>query len=418
MEKIYMEKNQKQQSTFQQLFKKQLPKQLSVAMVFVALFSFLLIGITNVSYAAVTPIPEDEGLGESFTTAEIDSDTEIFGRGGTTSFPVFMYSTTDGYPIFCLERDIGFLPNVELTKSEAITDSGLLYIMANTFPHKYFKDASGQNFPDEVQTWLTQATIWQYLYETGVDNNTGTDSSNTSTNIAAIQTVTSIDWTNADHTATEGTCYVNGCDADDASTATFYETYIAPLVAEAKQADVSANGRMMMSIANQEISVTNDEKYYQTAKVTVSNTEPDQLVAGSVQVSIASAPKGTVLVDLEGNELGDTTTELEFYVRIPVDAVTEENKVVQLSATGTFRGYEGYYYRGSDQDGTQAQTVSSVYTTDVPSSFGLEIPINYTPEVPDTGMSLAQSVYFVGLVVLLCGLGIIYANAKPKTKQQ
>ena len=411
MEKIYMEKNQKQQSTFQQLFKKQLPKQLSVAMVFVALFSFLLIGITNVSYAAVTPIPEDEGLGESFTTAE--PGTEIFGRGGTTSFPVFMYSTTGGYPIFCLERDIGFLSNTELTKSEAITDSGLLYIMANTFPHEYFKDSDGVDFPDEVQTWLTQATIWQYLYETGDVNNDSTDdSASTSANIEAIKSVTYLEW------GSDNTCYADGCDPEDASGKTFYDVYIAPLVAEAKQADVSANGRMMMSIANQEISVTNDEKYYQTAKVTVSNTEPDQLVAGSVQVSIASAPKGTVLVDLEGNELGDTTTELEFYVRIPVDAVTEENKVVQLSATGTFRGYEGYYYRGSDQDGTQAQTVSSVYTTDVPSSFGLEIPINYTPEVPDTGMSLAQSVYFVGLVVLLCGLGIIYANAKPKTKQQ
>ena len=32
---------------------------------------------------------------------------------------------------------------------------------------------------------------------------------------------------------------------------------------------------------------------------------------------------------------------------------------------------------------------------------------------PDTGMTTAQTIYFIGLIVLLCGVGIIYANAKP-----
>ena len=32
---------------------------------------------------------------------------------------------------------------------------------------------------------------------------------------------------------------------------------------------------------------------------------------------------------------------------------------------------------------------------------------------PDTGMSKAQTVFFIGLIVLLCGVGIVYANAKP-----
>ena len=411
MEKIYMNNNQnKEKSTFQQIFKSQLSKKLSIVMVLVSFFSFLMIGVTNVSYAAVTPIPEDEGLGDSFTTAAVG--TEVLGRG-TATFPVFMYSTTNGYPIFCLERDIAFVADTELTKQEQITDSGLLYIMANTFPHEYFKDASGQNFPDEVQTWLTQATIWQYLYETGANNNTEADDSQTSSNIAAIQTVTSIEWLNEDHTATEGTCYVNGCDADDISTATFYETYIAPLVANARQSGVSANGTLQVSIANDEISVTDDEKYYQTSLVTVSNTDPDSFVNESLSVTIDSAPEGTILVDQNGQEIEDATGVTSFYVRVPVDSVTEDNKVIRLSATGTFRGYSGYYYRGTD-----AQTVSSVFTTDVPNTTGLEIPINYTPEVPDTGMNLAQSIYFIGLVVLLCGVGIIYANAKPKAKQQ
>ena len=162
MERIYMEDNKNnKKSMFQQVFKSQLSKKLSAAMVLVSFFSFLLIGVTNVSYAAVTPIPEDTGLGDSFTTAE--AGTEVIGG----SFPVFMYSTSTGIPIFCLERDINFMGGTTMNKKEQITDQGLLYVMANTFPHYKFTDANGEEFPDEVQTWITQVAIWEYLYETG-----------------------------------------------------------------------------------------------------------------------------------------------------------------------------------------------------------------------------------------------------------
>lgn len=403
MEKIYMENNQnnKKQSTFQQIFKSQLSKKLSVFMVLVSFFSFLLMGVTNVSYAAVPEIPENTGLGESFTTAE--PGTEIIGNSG---FPVLMYSTSTGIPIFCLERDINYRGGVTMTKSEQITNQGLLYVMAHTFPHVKFKDAKGVVFPDEVQTWITQAAIWQYLYETGAENNM-VGSGNVA-NIENIKNTVTLSW--------DGEvvgCRVDGCGASAVSQATFYDTYIAPIVASAKQSDVTTNGTITMSLTNPEMSVTEDEKYYQTSLVTVTNSDPSNLVAGSLEVEIKSAPNGTILIDENGQEIQDYKNLTKFYVRIPVESVTEENKVVQLYAKGTFRGYDGYYYRAEG-----AQTVSTVFTTDVPTDTGLEIPINYTPEVPDTGLSIAQSIYFIGLIVLLCGVGIIYANTKPKQKQQ
>lgn len=408
MEKIYMENNQnnKKQSTFQQVFKSQLSKKLSAMMVLVSFFSFLLIGVTNVSYAAVTPIPPDEGLGDSFTT-QAPTGTGIIGQNSGAGFPVFMYSTTEGIPIFCLERDIDYRGGVTMTKKEKITDQGLLYVMAHTFPHYKFKDANGEVFPDEVQTWITQVAIWQYLYETGAANN-GTGSGNVA-DIESIKTVSSIYWQDSELT----TCRVDGCVAGASSQATFYDTYIADIIANAKQSNVTTNGTISMSLANQEMSITEDEKYYQTSLVTITKSDPDNFVDGSLEVSIKSAPDGTILVDENGQEIKDYSNLEKFYVRIPVESVTEENKVVQLYATGTVRGYDGYYYRA---DG--AQTVSTVFTNDVPTDTGLEVPINYTPEVPDTSMSIAQSVYFIGLVVLLCGVGIIYANTKPKKQQQ
>lgn len=404
MEKIYMDNNQKnqknkQQSTFQQIFKTQLSKKLSIAMVLVSFFSFLIIGVGNVSYAAPIDEIEDSGLGESFVTN--DTSGEALGQGGSADFPVLMYTTTvngQTIPIFCLERNIDYMKNTTLTKAEQITDQGLLYVMANTYPHHYFTTDSGTQFPDQIQTWITQAAIWDYLYQTGAENNVGGEDS-----IANMRATTSISWDEE-----PSGWYVDG--QGTSSTTTFYSKYIEPIVTAAMNA-TAANGTMTMSIESEDLSLTADEKYYQSALVTVSNTDPDHLQ--SFNVEITSAPEGTILVDANGRQIENTTGLEQFYVRIPVDNVTEENKVIRLSATGTFRGYDGYYYRAE-----RAQTVSTVFTTDVPNTTGLELPIAYEPAVPDTSMSVAQSVYFIGLVVLLCGIGIIYANTKPKAKQQ
>lgn len=408
MEKIYMDNNQKnqknkQQSTFQQIFKTQLSKKLSIAMVLVSFFSFLIIGVGNVSYAAPIDEIEDSGLGDSFTTNAPSG--EVYGQGGSAVFPINIYTTTvngQTIPIFCLERDVEYKGDTTLNKSEQITDQGLLYVMANTYPHHYFTTDSGTQFPDQVQTWISQAAIWDYLYQTGAANNAGIGESQ----VAAIENMraaTSIYWDEEP----------SGWSVDGkgvSSTTTFYSKYIEPVVTAAMNA-TAANGTMTMSIESEDLSLTADEKYYQSALVTVSNTDPDHLQ--SFNVEITSAPEGTILVDANGQQIENTTGLEKFYVRIPVDNVTEENKVVRLSATGTFRGYDGYYYRAEE-----AQTVSTVFTTDVPNTTGLELPIAYEPAVPDTSMSVAQSVYFIGLVVLLCGIGIIYANTKPKAKQQ
>ena len=400
-------KNQKQ-TTFQQIFKSNLSKKLSVSMVLVAFFSFLMIGIGNISYAYPVDIP-DTGLGDSFVTAP--PGDYIVGNGGAGAFPIQMYSTTTNIPIFCLDRDVNYLDGKTLKKEGPITDEGLLYVMANSAPHFKFKDSTDTEFPDQVQTWITQAAIWQYLHETGAENNASTGGSGIS-NLEIMKSATELYWDDEE----SGThyCDVDGCYSTDQadSTVTFYEEHIAPLVAKARQSGISANGTLLVSIANDEISITDDEKYYQTALVTViPNPSPSSLVSFSVKID--SAPDGTVLVDENGRVVEDTTGLKKFYVRIPVDKVTEENKKVVLSATGTFRGYDGYYYRA-----TGAQTVSTVFTTEVPYTTGLEIPITYTPEVPPTGMNVAQSIYFIGLIVLLCGVGIIYANARPKQSQQ
>lgn len=405
MEKIYMNNNnnKKKQSVVSQVLKAPLSKKLSVSMALVAFFSFLTIGISNVSYAAPDPITQD--LGDKFTTAQVG--TSVFGEGGDAAFPIMLYSTTNGIPVFCLERAVDFHANTTFQKSEQITDQGLLYTMANTYPHKVFKSTTGVEFPKEVQTWITQAAIWDYLFQTGAAQNT-----TKAEDIANMRKSHKLYWTGSDGQVQY--CDIDGCSTNEAnadSMVTFYDTYVKTLVDNAKNAQ-GVNANFSITKANDDISITEDSKYYQSSLVTVANSDAANFVGYSVTVN---GPKGTILVDESGNviENFDNMSVNKFYIRVPVDKVTENEKTVNISATGKFRGYDGYYYKAAG-----AQTISSVFTAEIPVNKGLDLALNYTPEVPDTSMTVAQSVYFIGLIVLLCGVGIIYANARPKQNQQ
>ena len=157
------------------------------------------------------------------------------------------------------------------------------------------------------------------------------------------------------------------------------------------------------------ISVTSDEKYYQTAQISVDGEEN----FNGYSVKLEAAPEGSFIVNANGNKLEDDNhmsgTD-KFYIRVPVDKVNENNKIIKFSVTGSFTTLEGNYYF---DEGNEYQTVAAVETVTNNVQTGAEIPLNYTPDVPDTGLSTAQTVYFIGLIVLLSGIGIIYANVKP-----
>ena len=80
------------------------------------------------------------------------------------------------------------------------------------------------------------------------------------------------------------------------------------------------------------------------------------------------------------------------------------------------------FYKGADaavvfgmNENTGINNVVTVTGDTMDVSGGLSIEI---VGAPDTGMNTAQTIYFIGLIVLLCGVGIVYANAKPVDARQ
>jgi hypothetical protein len=102
----------------------------------------------------------------------------------------------------------------------------------------------------------------------------------------------------------------------------------------------------------------------------------------------------------------------KFFVRVPVEKVTDANKSLEISVSGKFKTYGANKYVSNEY-----QKVANVKLLNKNINSPLTIQLDYTPDVPDTGMGVAQTIYFMGLILLLSGVGIVYANANPKTNE-
>lgn len=396
-------------SKFMKIMNSKISNTMSVLMILVAFASFLAIGFSgNVSYA----IPDVEySLPESFSITKLGD--RIIGNG----FTVQEYYTGETI-VYCLEHGNGNVGanNGTYTRADEITDYGLLYLMANIYPN-------GSSEYSIKNSFIAQTSIWLYLYAEQYAANGGTvDLENLS--------FSGLDATNPNnpnyvdskyYISDEDLAKIKGISSissdahfDDVSIT--YTNDIYPLVKGAFDHRFSPERSLTISPRETKISVSSDEKYYLSDLITITASSPENFNGLKIDIS---GPEGTVLVDENYNEitnLDDLVSGTKFYVKVPIDKIKENNKKVIIDVTGSFKMYSGNYYTGSNSAG-DLQTITSVKTVNNNVLDGIDIDLTYTPDVPDTGMSTAQSIYFIGLVILICGMGIIYANARPRKSE-
>lgn len=385
MEKIYIENNKKNKSKINRIVNSTASVKWSFALSIIAVASILMAGFSKVSYA----IPNVESaLPDTFTA--VTDDIRIIGNSSKFSMQRYYANSTSGTQVFCLENNIDFVNSVAYNKGDSIIDYGLLYIMANSYPNIQFKDGNTTLDP-KLQSWITQVAIWTYQKQVGASNSDHF----TDDIIEKIKTDTYV-YDEA------GTNYTAGGKS-------LYATYIEPLVTNAIAHKNTPNKVLTVTKESDEISITSDDKFYQTSLITVTGAPAENFNGYSVSLT---APEGSFLIDENNNTITDTnnlSATTKFYIRVPKDKVTEENKKVVVSVTGSFKTYEGNYYIADAH-----QKITNVKTVNNNVNKALEIELNYTPKTPDTASTVSRSIYFIGLIILLSGAGIIYANVKPK----
>lgn len=405
-----MEKNQKKnKSSIKRIMNSSFSVKCSFMLAVISMFSILFSafsGPLKTSYA----IPEK--------TNNPMPDTFLAKLGGNrmigSGFTVLDYVTDGGIPVYCLEKNIDFVEDEDEddahSKGDQIVDYGLLYLMANSYPNVNFKDGYGNNLDPRLQVWMTQVAIWLYQKEVGAPNSDGL----TDDHIGAIQTVTVVTAsndttnTNADLTAKDA----NGQNQN------LYATYIKPLVDAAIANKNVPNKSLSASIESSDFTLDADEKYYKSSLVTVVGGPSDNF--SGYTINFDKCPEGTILVDENGNTIKDANTDVntlyqpgtKFYIKVPVASVTEDSKKINLSFVGHYSTYEGNYYTAAGK-----QTITNVMTTNSTVPYGLNITLDYKVDSADTKMNVSQNMYFVGLLILLAGVGIIYANVLPKKEQ-
>lgn len=424
MEKIYIEDNNssKHDKNYRSTYR------ISIVLSFVvaafALVSIVAFGFNQVSFAA----GDDIQAKSSFTLYEQrvepgnNQSTQVtiqssVGAGQVFSVPIYWSELAevngrkqyDGQ-VFCLEHNRAPGIGETYTKSDEIDESasdyGVLYILNSSglyngkgiIERKFVVDDENNSEQTKVYAYLesyaTQVALWVYLNEMFPS--------------AAEHSISSADL-NVIKNATE---YSFNDSADAVTnTSSFGDTnkrifgYIRKIVDEAKQFKSIKN--IGVRIISKNISEVTDSNYYQTDAIEITADPVNDLVSYELKYE---GIDGAFVVDGNGERLkslsGLTSPTDKYYIRIPKDSVSEKAQTLKVSVVGDFNYLTGYRYVG----GSDKQKVVLVKLGK--KSTGGEDSIEIVGS-PDTGMSTSQTIYFIGLIVLLCGVGIIYANAKP-----
>ena len=405
MEKIYMDseysKKPKKQSFMKNLFNDKGSMLALVVVAFVGIVGLMVFGLGQISFAADLT----GQLPEKFTSKQGDENVmRLLGEtktGEAGVLPILGFYTDGDIPIFCIEYNVTYSVGKEYSRSDEINDYGLIYLMSQIYPNVPFKDAAGNELAENIQVWLTQSAIWSYLYEVGDQQNTEFVRWNEKVK-------------NVDKLYKDANSYI--IRADDGKT--LYEQFgINTLINNAKQIKSQPLTALTVNKKSENISITKDNKYYQSDLISVVGTTTSPIISSyeGYSVNLSKVPEGTILVDESGNVYEDITKmspTSKFFVRVPMDKVKNDNKNLEISINGNFKMYGANKYVSGEY-----QKVANVKLINKQINKPLNIQLDYTPDVPDTGMGIAQTIYFMGLILLLSGVGIVYANAKPKTSE-
>lgn len=454
MEKIYMEDSSNSQSSQSSQSQKDYKRQFKISVIlsfvvaFFAIYSLIACGVSQVSYAAPT-----DGDGSGTQESEIkfyDSDSSVIVNPGTgNAFNVPVYYTYRGESktsIFCVEpqadiptiysgdtADNSYVIDYYLTDNNAV-NYGLL-----TMLDKFYNadgsdvdlftsmselssyDTTGLTNDEKsiLNSFIKQASVWLYMTEKlGGPNDT--DESD-------LSRLTTNEYNALTNSNGNIKINLNASSSHSLPNNTALFTAIRKLVDQAKNASSYFNVKLEVS---SELSKRDDGDYQ--IGYNIVNT-PNSIEVNSYDITVADSSNATALsssnykiVDAEGNVIENnkiictagSSCLNQFYVVISKEYISEKDKTYDFNVgiNANISTFKGAVYRNVlDTESVHRQKIVTVTGTSRDISSGATFQI-VTSE--DTGMTTAQTIYFIGLVVLLCGIGIVYANAKPAESKQ
>ena len=433
MEKIYVEGNNQQQQ--KQNSNKRLFQVLVVLSFLVAAFaivSIIAVGFNQVSYAADDEVAETESF--SFTESGIHMVADITSYGAATdeafSVPIYKINNEVVLDYFCINHHKEFPISNNLTYTSVAndsTDEGLKYIFGVA---PMFKDYATRSGTDEyIQYYATQIAIWLYYgtndsfvnfdfdhYDEfnmdtmsgyvsfGVDDNNSLGNREaTETNTAETNLDTLLRANYIGMIAGNESVYLQNDEVKALHRMIVNEVQVAK-----KTTHYSASLGGISLDGSDDFSLSDDGSFYQSSLFSVIPSDSDKFEGYELSIT-GDLVDDVIIVDENGEECDNKFGPSDkFYLRIPSNKVNTEVQTIGVNVVGDFRDVNLDYVKYSTTGDYQDVIKIKWGPGSVDASKTLEIVA-----AEDTGISRTQTVYFIGLIVLLCGIGIIYANAKP-----
>ena len=319
-------------------------------------FSLVAVMLFALNFDVVSAAPKSINV----KRAEVLSDLVTNHDHGFTIF-----TTTEGQIIYCLDNLKTRLDSGMSASLSGTADAGVQYILENGYPNKRIMDNG------EADKYITQAAIWWYMEETGQGDNKLSNEFKT---------------------------------ADKTDIYKLIPTYIKPMVANAKKAKANnTKPSMKATIDGNELSLTSDNKYYESRLISVALTG-----ATNYSVALEGGTKNTVIVGADGNAKSSFNANEKFKVRIPASELTEKITVnIKVSTTGVTKSAK--IYKPSDN---KYQRVVGLFNDEV--SLNEVVKLTAAPntttvevDVPNTSANILMASIAAGVIIIIAGIGII-----------
>lgn len=349
------------------------------------------------------------GLPDTITRGEVKYD---FSKGvtnvtGKTNYPFYAEDSTGTYQLYCSDRNNGnFTGAYTLTKDKRL-DYGFTHILVkqdsiytnDTYTRKFQNNqapvAADSSFnaisKTMVNTWITQMAIWGYQ---------GSISSSELNNGLLAYKAFSGDRT-LEYELFSDAAFTSGLSAK-----ALWDTYVVSEINGAKELNAKSpyDATMTMKVDGDwtKINGTNSVKSgLISTSISSGNT-------GTYSLTFDNAPQGTKVYTEDGKEVTDLKSipvSSKIYLVVPKSDKKEDYKFsVNASSTLT---YDAAYQYVDKVGGHQPSILVGPESKDLSASIEMTL-------APDTALSVSNSIYFLGFLILISGVFVIYANVKTK----
>lgn len=381
-------------------------------LVVLAVAFVLVVGLKSVNVNAATTYAET--LPETVTRNAMSSNYRIMQPGfnitdGKTNAIIEFLSNDSNYLLYCSDRNNPNIDNaVTLTKGNQM-DYKIAYVLTHGYNKQYLMEdgfsevleqgsSSGTETAqargkDMVNLWITQAAIW---------------------NLQNSFTSTELNNEPIRYTLSDIGYYRLTSGSDNLSSAKLWQ-HVEALVDGANNSKDPSTATLSVT---GDTNWTKSDNISKSGLITVASLN-DLAKLATYSISLENAPEGTKIYTEDGTDITDNSSDIaankKIYITIDnskIDKTKEYN--FKINATGNIIYDAAYQYvdNSNQCNGVACQPSVLVGPTTKNIAGALDFKI-----VPDTASSLSKTIYYIGFIILLSGVGIIYANIRPKKQE-